>query len=556
MVVTMNGKYQVPADGPDIYRSFVFPMNLPEAKWIKAVELRPKATSSVHHALFFVDARRTARRLDGKDGTPGIKGMGFLANFGSAAGGAGMDALGSLGGFVPGTNPNKLPGDLAMALPKGSDIVMQVHFHPTGKVETEQAELALYFADKPPSRRLTSIMLPPLFGFGAKLEIPEGEKDFRISDSFELSVPTRAVGVTGHAHYVCREMVMTATLPGGATKVLLHIEDWDLDWQDQYLFTEPVDLPAGTVLRTEVAYDNSAENPENPHQPPKAIRWGRGSTDEMGSITLLVVAENKKDESALQQAITADFAETFVNASGAQLTKMIMQLDDNHDGTVDKEELEAPTDRGLFALIDGNRNGGLERAEVEQFTILRDAFGTFLIPAAPPSPAGKPIWSFEDITGKRLRPFEDEAATVLALVFIATDCPIANAYHPELNRLQRRFTQEGVRFVMVHPHPDTTVQQAQKHAADFEIKAPVVVDTTQSITRRVGASVTPEVFVFKRGQLIPAYQGRIDDRHAGFGKKRPAPTRLDLADALESLISDRSVKQRRTNAVGCFIEVE
>ena len=169
----MQGSYDVPADGPDVYRSFVFPLDLPDDKWVKAVQLRPRAKTSLHHAIFFLDPTGNARRLDGSDGQAGINGMGFLAGWGGetsrgliggrqtrqnrtrmigrlqdsedGAPNRANEALASgLGGYVPGSTPNFLPDDLAMALPQGSDIVMQTHFHPSGKPEVEQAELALY----------------------------------------------------------------------------------------------------------------------------------------------------------------------------------------------------------------------------------------------------------------------------------------------------------------------------------------------------------------------------------------------------------------------------
>ena len=83
LIVKMNGAFEVPAEGPDIYRSFVFPLDLPEDKWVKAVELRPRAKNSVHHAIFYLDSNGNARKLDGADGQTGISGMGFLADFGT-----------------------------------------------------------------------------------------------------------------------------------------------------------------------------------------------------------------------------------------------------------------------------------------------------------------------------------------------------------------------------------------------------------------------------------------------------------------------------------------
>jgi hypothetical protein len=405
----MNGAFQVPADGPDIYRSFVFPLKLPDDKWVKAVALRPGARSSVHHAIFFLDTAGTARKLDGADGQTGISGMGFLADFGGRAefqdishsggplrpgvsllhrlrhaaplrtqtraadGYPAKNALTrGLGGYVPGSTPNLLPGDLAMSLPRGSDIVMQTHFHPSGKTETEQAEMALYFADRPPSRQLVPIMLPPMFGFGANIRIPAGERDYQISDSMRLPVETKAIGVSGHAHYLCREMKLTARLPTGGTHVLLHIDDWDLDWQDQYLFAEPIGLPAGTVLHAEIVYDNSPGNPENPHHPPREVRWGRGSTDEMGSMTLMSVATRESDRPTLQAAVGEHVTASLVNRKSSEFVAMLMQLDDNHDEKLQQSEAPPRLSAQAFYLIDADRDGGLDAMELARVVRLRD----------------------------------------------------------------------------------------------------------------------------------------------------------------------------------------
>lgn len=316
LVVKMSAPFEIPAEGGDVYRSFVLPAGLGDDKWVKAIELHPKAKSAVHHALFFIDSTGAARELDGADGKPGIGGMGFLGGGrGSGAGALLKNALQKggvrgqfagimgLGGYVPGTTPQRLPADLALPLPKGSDIVMQTHFHPSGKPEVEQAELALYFADRPPSKMLAPIQVPPLFGIGKAIDIPAGERAYTVADSFTLPIEVDAYIVGGHAHYICRRMSLTAKLPDGSERVLLRIDDWDLDWQDRYTYRDPVRLPAGTVLSATLIYDNSSDNPENPHSPPQRIRWGRQSTDEMGSIGLTVVAVDEHQRPTLQAAL-------------------------------------------------------------------------------------------------------------------------------------------------------------------------------------------------------------------------------------------------------------
>lgn len=409
LIVKMNGQFEIPADGPDIYRSFVFPLQLPEDKWVKAIELRSSAQSAMHHALFFLDSSGNARNMDGSDGKAGISGMGFLADLGDAAGdnSAGRGALLSrlssqrslrgtsgveggridgllargLGGYVPGTIPTRLPGDLAMALPKGSDIVMQTHFHPSGKPETEQAELALYFADQPPSKQLVTIQVPALFGFGANIDIPAGEANFRVTDSFTLPIDVQAISIGGHAHYICREIKMTSRTPTGTEIALMQIDDWDLDWQDRYLFAQPVDLPAGTVITTDIVYDNSADNPENPYQPPQRIRWGRWSNDEMGSVTLLVVAADESHRPDLEDAIKKHFTSTianrFINGNGTE--QILLQLDEDKDGQLQKSEAPARLRGRVFDALDQDSNGALDAMElgrlrefIERFRVFRD----------------------------------------------------------------------------------------------------------------------------------------------------------------------------------------
>jgi hypothetical protein len=376
LVLRMTGKFEVPASGPDIYRSFVLPANLPEDKWVKAIELRPTARGAVHHALFFIDTSGEARQEDGQDGKPGLAGMSFLRQ---ALTGDERSATRGLGGYVPGAMPNKLPGDLAMLLPKGGDIVMQTHFHPSGKTEWEQAELALYFADKAPTRQLVPIQLPPLFGRLAGLDVPAGQKDFEITETLTLPVGVEAIGISGHAHYICREMEMKATLPSGKVVDLLTIDDWDLDWQDQYQFKEPIPLPAGTRLDARILYDNSEENLENPNSPPKRIRWGRESTDEMGSLTLQVVAASESDRPQLMRATKALLIDGGKNQltqglerfrSGLRSQKLdgttVKALDKNADGKLQKTEVPERVRDRVFQFADRNNDDVIDETELKQ----------------------------------------------------------------------------------------------------------------------------------------------------------------------------------------------
>jgi mono/diheme cytochrome c family protein len=323
LVVKMPKSFNVPAKGRDIYRDFAVALNLKEDVWIRAIDFRPSAPSVVHHTLFFVDTTGTSAKREADSGQVGVPGgMGGAARFGGKDGKKGGAALGglggilgglsgeggtdgvsrSLGGWAVGAQARALPDGLAYRVTKGSDLILSTHFHPSGKAEEEASTVAFYFADKAPTKRFTGLQIPMAFGILAGIDIPAGKKDFTISDTYTLPVDTRAFGIGAHAHYIAKTFDVTATPPGAKTKTLLKISDWDFGWQEQYEFKDYVDLPKGTKLSARITYDNSAENPHNPTNPPRRVKWGKESTDEMGSITLLVVAAREEEFKELKDS--------------------------------------------------------------------------------------------------------------------------------------------------------------------------------------------------------------------------------------------------------------
>ncbi len=330
VVLQMPASFEVPASGPDIYRNFVLPTNLPEDKWIRAVEFRPGARKAVHHALFQFTRGGALAKNEGADGQPGFRGLTPIAFF------PGLAPSGDLGGWTVGSTPRFLPTGLSRLLPKNSDLVLQLHFHPTGKVETERSTVGLYFADKPSERRIMTPAVPGLFGLLAKIDIPPGDKAYTITGQYRVPVDMRAISVDAHAHYLGKEMKATATLPDGTTRPMLWIRDWDFNWQDRYVYREPVVLPKGTTIDVTITYDNSADNPRNPHHPPQRVMWGVQSTEEMGVVRFEMVADRVEDEAPLQQMGVAA-----VKAALAQLAKdgtLKRYLEQSQKVAIDKEE--------------------------------------------------------------------------------------------------------------------------------------------------------------------------------------------------------------------------
>jgi hypothetical protein len=289
LVIEMPEAYHIPADGPDIYRNIAIPLGITENKWITAIEMKPSARSVVHHVLYFADPAGKVHTHPNEGTEIGFSGM--------RAGGASV----ALGGWALGAQPHFYPNGLAMEVPKGSDFVIQYHFHPNGKVETEKSVIGFYFAKQAPEKELISIMLPPTYSLFSGLNIPAGEKDYVLRDSYTLPAAVDAIGVSAHAHYIANKMKLTATLPNGEVKTLLSINDWDFAWQDRYFFADSHTLPAGTRLDGEVHWNNSTDNPRNPSNPPINVTWGEQSKDEMGMVNLIAVPHEAADIKVLRQ---------------------------------------------------------------------------------------------------------------------------------------------------------------------------------------------------------------------------------------------------------------
>ena len=290
LIVEMPAAYHVPADGPDIYRNIAVSLNLTEDKWVTAIDMKPTARAAVHHVLYFADPNGKAHLKPQQGMEPGFNGMRPSASI-------------ALGGFALGAQPGRFPEGFAMKVPKGSDFVVQYHFHPTGKPEAEKSRIGFYFAKQAPERTMTRIQMPPHYSLFSGLDIPAGERDFVIRDSYTLPVAVDALGLGAHAHYIAKQMKMTATLPNGDVKTLLWIKDWDFAWQARYYFKDLVALPKGTRLETEIHWDNSATNPRNPSSPPVRVTWGEESKDEMGSVSLIAVAQEQSERALLQKDI-------------------------------------------------------------------------------------------------------------------------------------------------------------------------------------------------------------------------------------------------------------
>lgn len=171
-----------------------------------------------------------------------------------------------------------------------------------------------------------------------------------------------------------------------------------------------------------------------------------------------------------------------------------------------------------------------------------------LCTAGPDRTEGLVFHDLDDIPRRPLDP-ADKVGTVL--FFYWHDCPVSNSYAPEINRITS--SRGDFAFFIVQVDPGLTLASAKEHARQFNLRAPVLLDPKHQLVARVKATVTPEAVVLGRnGQVL--YRGRIDNRYAALGKKRPAATERDLLEALDAVAAGKPVKKPATKAIGCLIQ--
>ncbi len=279
LVLKMPRAFILQAAGRDVYRNFVFPVPIKTTRFVKAWEILPGNKKVIHHCNVLIDRTGTARRREGEGGEPGFGGMDVEIT---------SERFEPQSHFIfwkPGSVPSVEPAGMAWRVDPGSDLVLNTHMHPSGKLEAVQPEIGLYFTVQPENKFPMLLELEN----DAALDIPAGEKDFVVSDKFELPLDCDLLAVYPHAHYLGRDIQAVATLPDGTKQWLIWIKDWNTNWQAVYRYVRPIFLPQGTTVTMRYSYDNSSGNVRNPSNPPRRVVGGNESTDEMAHLWVQVL---------------------------------------------------------------------------------------------------------------------------------------------------------------------------------------------------------------------------------------------------------------------------
>jgi len=282
IVLTMEESTQIQGNYEDYYRCFVFDLNSDEDIYYSAIEVRPGNNEAVHHTVIVAVPPGSADELDAADDQYGYE----------CFGGFGVTQMTDLlGGYAPGTKPNKWNNGLAQKIPAGWDLIAQMHYAPVLEDMEDLTEINIFTLENDlVEREIQSFtMIDPTI-FLPPHQITEVHNTQYVSG--DISV----VSFFPHSHLLGDSWEVYAVSASNDTIPFIRINDWDFDWQNYYYPEYMLHVPSGSTIHAKAVYDNTANNPNNPNNPPEYVWWGDGTTDEMFFLPILYVPYQDGDE--------------------------------------------------------------------------------------------------------------------------------------------------------------------------------------------------------------------------------------------------------------------
>src|ERR1700722_19544310 len=275
LVVKMPRAVKIPAEGEVEYTYEIVPTRFAEDRWVQMSEFRAGSPAHVHHAVVYIRPPDSTWLRHAPVGEPFTASTLADPDERREAHETTSDLLLV---YAPGSSPDQWPDGMAKFVPKGSDLVFQMHYTTNGTADDDQTSIGILFAKTPPKQRVITLQLN-----NHALIIPPGADDFRVEVQGTLPNDATLLSFFPHMHLRGKRFEYDI-LHGDAhdeanVEVLLRV-NYHFHWQLSYRLAEPRLLKAGTRLRAVAWYDNSKNNPHNP-DPEKTVTWGDQTSDEM-----------------------------------------------------------------------------------------------------------------------------------------------------------------------------------------------------------------------------------------------------------------------------------
>lgn len=273
LVISMSEAFEQYGVYLDQYQVFILPTDMVDDMWIEGIEFVPGNKKIVRFASISVEPSAKFDTLDRWDPRYGY----------FSFGGVGKTSEEPFWyTWSPQQNTTIMPAGTARFLPKGSKLILHIHYGPTGRPQKDSSAIQLYFAAQAPVERMMTVpLINPYVLTGDSLFIPPDVKKV-FHASYTLPYAIALSDLTPQANLLCRSWEVYAKLPGkAAPQKLLKIKEWNVNWKQTYHLEAPVVLPKGTVIHALAHYDNTLENPCNPSEKPVPFAWGAHLFSEM-----------------------------------------------------------------------------------------------------------------------------------------------------------------------------------------------------------------------------------------------------------------------------------
>ena len=283
IVVEMPKPFELPARGTIHYKYVVVKANFPEDMWVVAAEMRPGNPQVLHHGKVWVRPPGSSWM---KNATPNeaYERESHAAIMGNNAIEEGNDILGK---FNPGLGAQRFDMEgAAKFVPKGSDLVFELHYTTTGQPTSDASKLGLVLAKAPPQKRYFFHAGPTALN----LAIPAGDSRAEVVSEITFGEEAKLVYAQPHMHLRGKDFELRLVTPDKTSTTVLK-GTWDFEWQVGYQYAEPILLPKGSKLQLISHFDNSPANRFNP-DPGKLVVWGPQNWDEMSNCFIGVLFEN------------------------------------------------------------------------------------------------------------------------------------------------------------------------------------------------------------------------------------------------------------------------
>lgn len=260
----------IPAEGRDFFRDYLIDPQITKPTWVRAVDFLPKEQGTVHHIIPSLINKEEAEKLRK------IK-FDFDDHSWKQESVRKIEKYNVLGFWSTGAPPFESPDGTAFLVNPGDCFLVDVHYKPKGKPTTEQPQIALYTQNAEPKEEMSVNVIAT-----GDIYLQPGEQGARFfAIGAEMDHETTIYAVWPHMHYLGKTFKAWVKLPGGFSRPLVAIDDWDPEWQLLYYLKTPMRVPKGSKIYVTGTYDNSESNPRNPHSPPRVVEAGESSRDEM-----------------------------------------------------------------------------------------------------------------------------------------------------------------------------------------------------------------------------------------------------------------------------------